>query len=990
MSTGTKGQEERRGPLLPWLALLGLIGGAAWWLLRGGEAAAPATARDGAAPRVQAPALRVGEDEERRALDLRQAARASLSGTVRDEQGRPIAGAQVCVWVDHRVRAAQEDKRAPTCVQSGADGRYRVEGLLGARVRVSAGAPGFVPLQYTRGAGAGLRDTVDLRPGLAAADVDLVLAGGGVEVRGAVKDLSGGAIEGALVTLEGGAVTTSDAEGNFSTWVRPQPSVWAWATADGYAEGHASGAAPGHFFELYLTPEAVLIGKVVRAGDGSPVADAEVRAVAGEGWDSASTLSDAAGNFRVDRLQPGAYKAHATADDAAGVAEVQVILGIGETSAPVTITAHPAFYVEGRILRGRGEGCDAGTLVLADAAIGYSGWHEAEADGLVRVRGLQPGTYSVEAKCRGEVSAESYAPVAIVDRSVEGLKWGTEPGLAIRGVVVDAKGTPVPDISLSARSRPDPDDPRARQSSASGRSDAAGRFELAGLLAGTYDVSASAYTAPRPVPPKPLEVKVDRDVDGLRVELPASGELRGRVRDPQGRAIAGASVRLVGGAEYLATDVADDGSFVFLALAEGEYRAVAQRGWSDMRAPGTSDDDVQGVRVAVRAGASARVELVVEERTGTLTGTVRAEGGPVSDAFVEATRESDSAASASGGAMRERWGSYFEAPHMTDHDGKFALSRLAPGKYTVRAYRKGGGEAIREHVEVGSDVALEIAVPGQLAGTVTIRGGGAPQEFTVRLHDDTTGYRRTDTFFRTDGRWRFLELPRGKYKLDVTASDGVAEAKVELGESEAREGVRIELAPRVTVRGRLVDLDGEPVPGMRVTISAGGAWNFGGPEGDRRNVSDEDGRFEVERAPTGPATVIVIPPNFATGEFGWTQSPVRIPEGKEVAELPDIRLARARVKDEEVEGSFGYTLKSLEPEADPMDRKLVVAVVRPGGPAAQAGLQVGDQIVSVDGHDVTGASAYLAAELTRVLAGQTVRFGLARGVTLAITAGKQP
>lgn len=107
-------------------------------------------------------------------------------------------------------------------------------------------------------------------------------------------------------------------------------------------------------------------------------------------------------------------------------------------------------------------------------------------------------------------------------------------------------------------------------------------------------------------------------------------------------------------------------------------------------------------------------------------------------------------------------------------------------------------------------------------------------------------------------------------------------------------------------------------------------------------------------------------------------------------ELGTIRVVRTQVKDGEAVGDLGYTLRRSEPTVAAEAVRQIVAVVRPGGPAAQAGLQVGDEIVAVAGESVIGADAYLHYNLTRVAPGATVQLGLARGVTIAVKAGNLP
>jgi hypothetical protein len=152
-----------------------------------------------------------------------------------------------------RVAAAGQRRRAQgQCTTSERDGHYRIGDLFGVRQRVSASAPTLFPrstspVRARRGA-----RTVDLRPAMEAQNIDIVLEGGGVEIKGVVKDLAGGPIEGAQVVASQVAFTFSGADGSFSAWVRPG-GTWVSVTAEGYTAGEDSGATPGHFFEVFLT-----------------------------------------------------------------------------------------------------------------------------------------------------------------------------------------------------------------------------------------------------------------------------------------------------------------------------------------------------------------------------------------------------------------------------------------------------------------------------------------------------------------------------------------------------------------------------------------------------------------------------------------------------------------------------------------------------------------------------------------------------------------
>ena len=285
---------ERSGGRWPIVVVvLALLGAGLWWL-RGAERDTPAvaaTAADDSTTRSTAAMGTGPRDRPELVIDPRRGERASVSGSVRDPQGRPVAGAQVCAQAQSS-RLASADVRTASCTTTGPDGHYRIGDLFGVRHRVTASAPTYIPAVYFHGEGVARRESVDLRPAVAVDGIDIVLEGGGVEIKGIVKDLSGGAVEGAQVVAGELGISFSGADGAFATWVRPgdvnvRPAPRATPRATTTAR------APGHVFEVFLTPEAVLVGKVVRIGDGSPVEGARVTAeTGGWGWNQATAFTD--------------------------------------------------------------------------------------------------------------------------------------------------------------------------------------------------------------------------------------------------------------------------------------------------------------------------------------------------------------------------------------------------------------------------------------------------------------------------------------------------------------------------------------------------------------------------------------------------------------------------------------------------------------------------------------------------------------------------
>ena len=332
------------------VALALILIAAWWWRGRDRDGARPAavTAKGSGAVNATARDLR-----GKAVVDPRTLATASIAGTVRSVDGVALPGASVCTqWGGPGV--VSDDVLVPTCVTSGPDGSYLLADLVPARHVLGAGAPTYQPRSWRNPTSDD--DSIRLAPGQRRTGVDFALAPGGVEVRGTVEDVSGGPIADALVSSRAGgwwtggvaAVVRTDDQGRFTLWVAPG-EVSLSAVADGYTEADATVAAPTAKVTMYLTPESVLAGIVVRS-DRSPVVGAIVEASDwSAGVSRATARTDDAGRFRLTRLGPGRYKPTASGEGYYGQPVESVLLGLGQSVDGVEIVVAGAYVVRGTV-----------------------------------------------------------------------------------------------------------------------------------------------------------------------------------------------------------------------------------------------------------------------------------------------------------------------------------------------------------------------------------------------------------------------------------------------------------------------------------------------------------------------------------------------------------------------------------------------------------------------------------------------------------------
>ena len=929
-------------------------------------------------------------------VDPRALTRGSIAGTVRDQAGAPIAHARVCgnAWSSELPDSVTA---APICADTDERGGYKLGDLIAAEYTVQAAAPRFRPAVFEPTPGAAHSEFA-LAAGEARTGIDLVLRPGGVELTGTVLDIAGGPIAHAQVRTTrglgghgGGPTADTDERGQFSLWVDPGTPLVS-ATADGYASNVAMAHAPGAV-EILLTPESSLAGTVIDAATDQPVAGARVEvATAGWGWDGNARrdFTDEHGRFRVSPLGPGRFVASATAEHGYGTSRGSILVGLGQHVDGVIVAVFPAHRITGRVvIAASRRDCPDATVFLRDP-LSARMFHLRRGPGDRLVGdGVTAGSYRASVNCTGYRERDTYDPVVVADADVDAT-WEVDAGATIRGKVTTRSGTPVDDANVSAQRI---GEGRTPTSWLNVRARPGGEFELTGLAPSRYRVRVSSDHGVAPVDGVEVEVAAGATVERDLV-LDGVATLSGTVVDGAGAPVGGVQIHTSAlqrswsnGPGLARSDAA--GAFTIEGLRPGDYRVTAARSYRDtLRRPGTNDDAEQGERVSLRAGQTATVRLVVEAPSGSIRGSVLdAAGAPVTDAFVACARESDAAGGgrSSVAATRDDWWGNDAKPVLTGTDGSFVLGHLAPGAYTLRAYRKGGGEAIAEHVAVGGTATLRIKPTGSIDGVA--RGQTAPVTLRIALRDRATGVWRSESFFRTDGHFTVTDLPAGHFELTAQADATQASITVDLGDGEAKTGVSLALDALVTMTGRVVEYGTQrPVSGIYAYASSlrGGATMVQSTD-DGRNITDDGGRFTIANVAVGKVSITLAPKDDQGSEYSYTTA-IRalVDTGTGAIDVGDLGMIRRRVKPGQPVGQLGLHLAPPAPGAALDQRELKITWIDPAGPAASSGLQIGDVFTSVDGIDVTGDNQSMWWPMTQAPPGTRLALGTRRGVTATI------
>ncbi len=818
-----------------------------------------------------------------------RAAGLPLTGRVLDESGRPLAGARIALtrlpsYLERGelLLAGRAYPEPAAETRSGPDGSFRIEAPESGFWSLVVRSAGRAPMEYP------------LWPLIEGAHLEPVHLPPATTLTVHVTGAGGGPLAGAVVSALGPGPGTPPAEGG--RW-RPIPRRLARSDEAGTARLprfageplRLDGVDPALGIGVWnqdVPPGASEVGVVL-----APVPGRTLRAVTAGGTPVAGAIvwsagplpmarTDAAGEARLalaggeavgvqldgpDGLQAEAEVEPPPADGSDG--EPPPADGSDGEPPPVVAVLEPTPERSGLVVEEGTRRAVAGAWVWVPASPAQAA--RTDRSGSYRLA-ILPGRKTSAL----EVAATGYVPtwMDLADpSSQEALPTvALTPAFALGGTVVDGAGKPLSEVAIRVvpDARSHASGLRIMRTEGFARSDAAGRFRIAGLHPqARYRLEAALEGFPRLVRDVPAPDAGSRDDVSMALVMARGPRVVGRVAGPAGEPVAGARVGLrpeayrsgpfqTAETPELSATTDGEGAFEIADVPAGKAEAVVvASGWASGE---LRDLDVPGGPGRVDVGVlTLEPEVPIEGRV------VDPDGRPIRGARVSARPASNR----SGFGPGRSWSPSPE-PATTASDGRFRLGGFGAGErvsvdVSAQGYLPLSRPGLR--LPAAGPLELRLAPAATIEGRVVdVRGRPVAGAFVGPSSQVWSGGLRTTAKADEDGEFSLSPVAPGVRVIEASADGYVTSSphSVEVVAGRETPPVEIVLETAAVLAGRVLTADGLPVAGATITARRQAIRQ------SRQDsaTSDGDGHFAFDRLAPGRVTIRAAKEGFTAAE----------------------------------------------------------------------------------------------------------------------------
>jgi len=419
-----------------------------------------------------------------------------------------------------------------------------------------------------------------------------------------------------------------------------------------------------------LADEGIITGKVTRSDETSPIADVVVTADNGSGF-SRGVITDASGNYTIDKLPEGTYTVKGLKVDCTFSESQTPEVTSGQTTSGVDLVGVNG-KISGKVTESDGTTAIEGAFVTAKNSNGIiKGRDITDSLGNYELIGLATGSYTVKS-WRDEGPIAEVSGVSVTDGETTDRDLAAAGG-SISGTVKNSSQTAIEGAILTAKKD---------SSMYIATSDSSGNYKIEALPAGTYEVAVNPngndYVADKI---DDVTVVANQETQNQDFTLGPAGKITGTVTNSSQAVIEGALVFAVESSDpdqaYIPTTTDTNGNYTVNYLRTGTYTIFVS-------ANGYVSDSETGVSVTAGQTTSGK-NFTLGTSGGTISGTVYESDGqtPIENAMVSCTSEGKS------------WGST-----LSDSNGHYSLTLLQAGEYTVTAYADGYERETLNNIEV--------------------------------------------------------------------------------------------------------------------------------------------------------------------------------------------------------------------------------------------------------------------------------------------------